>query len=375
MKTIEDAIGDLPGLRRAIEASRFDAVIAMSPENIRYVSDAPIATHNVIRDRLGLIVWPSGGDPVYVLCQVEEGFMREESWIQDLRPYKEFIDSPMTLVADVLRELGLTNGLVGAETDYLGAMYHAQLMQEVPGLQIEACTDLFAHVRMLKTPREREILVGGFQGTEKALLATYSTVNAGESEQSMGRRLADAMLRSGADAIAFNHINAGPNTGYPHMHPSTYRVKKGDLIKADCGAYYREYLSNVGRTAKMGPTTDEERSWWKRLREIHWEIIDMLRPGNSGRQLFERTTELHRQAGIPFPFGHNGHGIGLQVHEHPLISPHEDLVYQVGMLSTVETRVRWVGEYGLHMEDLVEITEGSPIVRTGFFDNEEILVV
>ena len=375
MKTIEDAIGDLPGLHRTIEQSQFDAVIAMSPENIRYVSDAPIATHNVIRDRLGLIVWPSGGDPVYVLCQVEEGFMRQESWIQDLRPYKEFVDSPMKLAANVLRELGLASGLVGAETDYLGAMYHAQLTRELPSLRIEACADLFSHVRMFKTPREKEILVNGFRGTEKALLATYSTVTEGESERSMGRRLADAMLRSGANAISFNHINAGSNTGYPHMHPSAYQVKKGDIIKADCGAYYREYLSNVGRTAKLGPTTAEERSWWTRLREIHREIIDLLRPGNSGRKLFERTTELHEQAGIPFPLGHNGHGIGLQVHEHPLISPHEEIVYQEGMLSTVETRVRWIGEYGLHMEDLVEITDGAPIVRTGFFDNEEILVV
>ncbi len=375
MKTIEGAIGDLTGLCRAIDASDFDAVVAMSPENLRYVTDAPIATHNVIRDRLGLIVWPSGSDPVYVLCEVEEPYMRQESWIQDLRPYKEFVVSPIELLAEVLTELGLAKAQIGAETDYLGAQYHAQLTRELPELRIEPCADLFAHVRMVKTPREREILIDAFRGTEKALLGTYATVQEGESERSMVRRLVDATLRSGADAMAFNLINAGPNTGYPHMHPSAYRVKQGDIIKTDVGAYYHEYHSNVGRTAKLGKTTEEEESWWKRLREIHWEIIDMLRPGNSGRQLFERTTELYEKAEIPFALGHNGHGIGLQVHEHPLISPHEEIVYQPGMMSTVETRVRWVGEYGLHMEDLVEITDGAPIVRTGFFDNEEILVV
>ena len=227
MKTIEGAIGDLTGLWVAIDASDFDAVVAMSPENLRYVTDAPIATHNVIRDRLGLIVWPSGSDPVYVLCEVEEPYMRQESWIQDLRPYKEFVVSPIELLAEVLTELGLAKAQIGAETDYLGAQYHAQLTRELPELRIEPCADLFAHVRMVKTPREREILIDAFRGTEKALLGTYATVQEGESERSMARRLVDATLRSGADAMAFNLINAGPNTGYPHMHPSAYRVKAG----------------------------------------------------------------------------------------------------------------------------------------------------
>ena len=46
-----------------------------------------------------------------------------------------------------------------------------------------------------------------------------------------------------------------------------------------------------------------------------------------------------------------------------------------GMMTTVETRVRWVGRGGYHMEDLIEVTEGAPVVRSSYFDNEEILVV
>ena len=112
-----------------------------------------------------------------------------------------------------------------------------------------------------------------------------------------------------------------------------------------------------------------------RLREIHHEIIDMVRPGNTGRQLFERATELHKKHDIPFPYAHNGHSLGLMVHEHPLISPHEEIAYEAGMMTTVETRVRWVGDRGYHMEDLIEVTDGAPVVRSNYFDNEEILVV
>ena len=125
----------------------------------------------------------------------------------------------------------------------------------------------------------------------------------------------------------------------------------------------------------MGKPTGEDNSWWRRLRDIHHEIIDMVRPGNTGAQLFERATRLHEKHAIPFPYAHNGHGIGLQIHEHPLISPHESIPYEAGMMTTVETRVRWPGKVGYHMEDLIEVTESAPILRSDYFDNEDIMVV
>ena len=63
------------------------------------------------------------------------------------------------------------------------------------------------------------------------------------------------------------------------------------------------------------------------------------------------------------------------MHEHPLISPHEEIPYEAGMVSTVETRARGVGEAGYHMEDLYLVTEGAPVLLSDTFDNEEILVV
>lgn len=375
MKKAEDAIGDMTRLQAALEAGEFDAVVAVSPENVRYVGDVHISTQTSIRDRLALIVWAKGREPVFILCQVEEGYVRQESWIQDIRSFKEFVTSPVTLLAEVLRELGLERGYVGIETEYLAAKYYNHLVQELPNLRVGSCEEFFARVRMFKTPREVEILTEAFRNTEKALMATYINIQEGETEKSMANRLADNMMHAGADHAHFYHINAGPNTGFPHMPPSAYQVKKGDIVKADCGMLYHEYISNIGRTAKVGKPTDEDVSYWKRLREIHHKLVDMLRPGNTGRQVFEEAARLHEKAGIPFPFAHNGHSIGLLVHERPIISPHEDIPYEAGMVSTVETRVRWVGKVGYHIEDLFLITEGAPVLLSDYFDNEEILVI
>jgi Xaa-Pro aminopeptidase len=230
-------------------------------------------------------------------------------------------------------------------------------------------------VRAFKTPRELDIIANGFRATERALHTTFAAVKIGDDEHSLVRRLTDEIMLSGADSVSFTHINAGPNTGFPHAAPTGYRVQPGDIVKADCGGLYRGYPSNIGRTARMGPPTPEERDTWKRLREIHHEVADLLRPGNTGKQLFARATTLHEKHGIPFPYAHNGHSVGLEIHEHPIISPHDDRIYEAGMISTVETRVRWVGVKGLHMEDLYLITEAGPQLLTTAFDNEEIMVI
>ena len=374
-KKMSEATGDLERLQRDIAASDFDVVVAASPENILYTSDVFVSTQVDIRDRLALLAWDGVREPTFVLCRVEEGYARQEGWIQDIRAYKEFVTSPIDLLADVLIEMGAERGFIGLELDYLAASYFEHLKRRLPNATFAACEPLFDRVRMFKTATERETLATAFRGTEKALKESFEGTRVGDTEREMCFRLADGILRSGAESVAFTHINAGPNTGFPHMDPSSYQAQLGDMLKADAGGRYHRYYSNVGRTAKLGPLNDEDRSWWTRLREIHHEIIDMVRPGNTGRELFERATALHAERDIPFPYAHNGHSLGLLVHEHPLISPHEEIPYEAGMMTTVETRVRWVGKCGYHMEDLIEVTDGAPVVRSNYFDNEEILVV
>jgi len=374
MKRPEEALGDIARLRQTIEHSPFDAVLAVSPESVRYAGDVHIASQSKIRDRLALIVWAKGREPVFVVCAVHEALVRQESWIGEVRTYREFFTPPMLVVAEVLEELGLGRAHLGIESEYLAARYRDQLVRALPELRLGDADELFQRVRMVKTDREIALLREAYRGTAKALFATFVGTVAGESEHGMAHRLAGHILHSGADLVTSTIINAGPNTGM-HVGPTGYRVQEGDILKSDCGGLYRSYHSNIGRTAKLGRPSEEDRSIWRRLRAIQHELVAMLRPGNTGRQVFEAAARLHAEAGLPFPYGHNGHGVGLLIHERPLIAPHEDAAYEAGMVSTVETRARWPGRIGYHMEDLYRIGEDGPVLLSDAFDNEEILEV
>lgn len=216
-KPREEALGDLDALERAVNDSVYDAVIAVSPENVRYAGDVHIATQRSIRDRLAFVVWPKERAPLLLVCAIEAAYVAAKSWIAEVRTYREFVEDPMAALAEILRELAVDTGRVAIETDYLAAKYYLELVRQCPRVTIGAAEPIFSGIRMFKTSSEKALLVRAFHATEKAFLTAFSQARAGEPERAVAIRFADAMLREGADQVTSNYCNAGANTGYPHL--------------------------------------------------------------------------------------------------------------------------------------------------------------
>ena len=368
--------GNLDRLRTLLEASVFDAVVTLSPENFPFTAGCFVSTQASIRDRLALTVWGKGEpQPVVIVCEVEEPQVRADSWAKDVRTYIEFHESPMDRVAEVLVEKGLAEGELGIEMKYVSAAYFRELTKRLPKAHFLPCEDLFYSARMIKTPTEIDLLTRAARATEKALLATYVTIEAGETEKSIANRLAASMRHCGLDHVDFLYANAGPNTGYPHQDATSYQAKAGDIVKSDVGGLFQGYPSDVARTAVIGEPSPEQLSIYDRLVEIHAETIEMARPGNRACDLYNKAKEGYAKRDIPFSLPHAGHGLGLQVHEEPLLTALNTIEFEPNMVMCVETRVRWVQKEGYHIEDLVLITEKGPKVLTNYFGSKELFVI
>jgi Xaa-Pro aminopeptidase len=311
-------MANLDLLERLIAQSPFDAVIAVSPENVRYAADVHIATQRSIRDRLAWVLWPRGEAPTLIVCEIEAPYARAHTWISDVQGYREFDPGPVRALADLLAERGLSNGRVAIETDYLPAAAYRELLAHCPGLRVDAAEPVFAAARMHKTPAERAQIIAAFHATEKAFLHAFTSARIGETEKQVAVRLAERMLTEGADQVTSNYCNAGRHTGFPHMVPSGYRLAQGDLLKADSGGMFRQYFSNVGRTAKLGPPSAKDLSVWSALRDVHHAVIDACRPGRALVSLHAQRalagTEHPRAPdhscgrGHPVPAGHDHDG-------------------------------------------------------------------
>ncbi len=361
-------VGNIDRLNGLLMQSDFDAIVAISPENVAYSACVFIQSQRALRDRLALVVLPKSGAPTLIVCTIEEPQARAESFIADVRGYTEFRTSPIQLLLDVLKEKGLASSHIGFESHYLTAQFFREMTDGLPEATFAGCDDVFASARMIKTEAEIARLTHAAQHTERALLATYATIRVGETERNMMGRLANNIMLVGAHMNNFLYINAGPNTGYPHCLGTDYQCRPGDIVKTDCGATFDGYVSDIARTGVVGKPSGDQKSIYSRLLEVHRECIDLVRPGNRASDIFQAMKEGHERVDLHFPLPHAGHSVGLSVHETPILNPFDHTELQADMMFCVETRVRWMGKVGYHMEDLILVTDGAPKVLTTFFD-------
>ena len=365
--------GNLDSLKREVEASDFDAVVAMSPENVPYTSGVLLWTQRSIRDRLALVVWPKEGSPTLIVATQEEGYCREKGWIEDIRGYVQHVNSPIDVLAEVLQEKGLSAGRIGFEPSYLSVDFHEELVAVLPEAQFQACEKLLERVRMVKSDSEIEVLKRAAIATERALMATYATIKPGDVESDLVARLGSEILRGGAELPAFLYLTTGPNTGHAHPDPTEYRIQPGDLVKTDCGGYFSGYYSDVARTAVLGKATAEQRSIYERIYQVHMETLDSMRPGALASDVFKAAVAGYKRADISFSLSFAGHGVGYAIHETPMLAADDDTPLQSGMFFSLETRVRWPGQAGYHIEDAVLITESGPELVTSFMDTSRLM--
>jgi Xaa-Pro aminopeptidase len=178
------------------------------------------------------------------------------------------------------------------------------------------------------------------------------------------------MLLCGADEPDFLFLACGPNAGVAHPPPTDYRLKPGDTIKTDCGAIFSGYRSDIARTAVVGPPSDEQRRTWDALIKTQIDSIALMRAGNRGADVYNGTKAAAEKHGLLWMMPHQGHGVGVATHERPMLQPFEEWELQPNMMFCVETRVRWAGKTGYNVEDLVQVTDGDPIVHTRVFPAE-----
>ena len=78
-------------MQAVLDASDLDAIVAISPENVFYLSNALILTQRYIPDRLAVVVWSKAQGPTMIVCTTEESLTRQDSAISDIRTYVEFV--------------------------------------------------------------------------------------------------------------------------------------------------------------------------------------------------------------------------------------------------------------------------------------------
>jgi Xaa-Pro aminopeptidase len=177
-------------------------------------------------------------------------------------------------------------------------------------------------------------------------------------EREVALELEFAMKRLGGEEKAFDFIVAsGARGAMPHGIASAKSIEAGDLVTLDFGTRYNGYHSDETVTVAVGEVKPELRKIFDTVLEAHDRAMAEIRPGVSLRDIDGTARHYIDSQGYGSYFGHGlGHGVGLEVHEYPTVSPRSEAVAEEGMVFTVEPGIYIPELGGVRIEDMVQVT-------------------
>lgn len=222
-------------------------------------------------------------------------------------------------------------------------------------------------IRAIKTEDELKCLRKAARISSQVFESLLSEIKTGWSEVEIAAEISYRHRYFGADGDAFEPIvTSGKNTSLIHGRPTRKTLKKNEWLLMDFGCRYNGYCSDMTRMMYFGNPGKKNREVYLALLDAQSVAIDCLKAGVPIATVDQSAREVLKRFGLNDNFTHSiGHGIGLDVHEHPRISTQSPHDAEVGNVITIEPGVYFPGQYGLRIEDMVSInTRGCSLLTT-----------
>ncbi|MCG2863371.1 MAG: aminopeptidase P family protein [Vulcanisaeta sp.] len=229
------------------------------------------------------------------------------------------------------------------------------------GVRVIDINDKILGIREVKDEDEVRLIEEASRITEEALDRVLKMGLEGRRENDVAAVLYKEMISNGADDVAFKPIVAsGPNGAYPH-HSFTGRViRRGEFVTIDVGAKYHLYCTDMTRTVSVGQVSKELRDMALAVFEAYKKAVSHVRPGVKASEVDSIAREVLSEYGYGQYYIHStGHGVGVEVHEKPAISPSSNEELRANFVITIEPGVYIKGVGGVRIEDTILITDSG----------------
>ena len=181
---------------------------------------------------------------------------------------------------------------------------------------------------------------------------------AARTEREVARLVAEWTVEEGHDVDTFKIVAAGPNAASPHHEPTDRVIERGDVVIVDFGGRLGGYCSDTTRTFVVGDPTPEQEEVHAVVLAAQRAAAQAVRPGAIPAEIDAAARRVIGEAGYGEYFIHRtGHGIGLEVHEHPYIIETNSQPVEPGMAFSIEPGIYLPGRFGVRIEDIVVVTD------------------
>lgn len=263
-------------------------------------------------------------------------------------------------VADILQGYDRV-AIAYSETKYTEYLRLAEL-----GCTLVNADEAFRSAMLVKNEQELACIQRACEIAEDAFNALLPEIKESMTEAEVAALLEYNMRMRGAQGTSFDTIVAfGAHAAVPHHETGATKLCFGDEVLIDFGCRVNGYCSDITRTFLFGDDGKHEdfKKAYKAVLTAHELVKAKLRSGMNGKEGDAIARDYLTEQGYGALFTHSlGHGVGLNIHEAPWVTPTkrgEAFVLTDGMVFSDEPGVYKVGEYGIRIEDTVTLQNGK----------------
>lgn len=325
-----------------------DAFIVTSPENRRYLTGF------------------ASSDGYLLITKTEAVFLIDSRYIEaaqnQITECSEIalLASLSAQLPEYIENLGIT--MLYTEAERMSVAEFEKIKKIVPCVcAADKVDEKINELRRAKCDFEKNKILKAQSIAEKAFDHVLTFIREGVTEREIALTLDFFMLKNGAECVSFETIAvSGKNSSMPHGVPSDKKIEKGDFITMDFGAVVDGYHSDMTRTVAVGEVSSKQAEVYETVLSAQKKSLEILKAGVSCFDADKAARDIIRNAGYGGFFGHGtGHGVGIEIHEEPRVSPKSNAILQIGDVVTVEPGIYIPSEFGVRIEDMAFIAENG----------------
>lgn len=240
---------------------------------------------------------------------------------------------------------------------------------------IEDCSKQLSVLRSVKSKSETDSIKKACEISQKAVRYAFSNVKEGITESELKKLLEDYMTELGGEGASFDTIVAfGANAAVPHHETGNTRLKYGEAVLIDTGCIVNGYCSDITRTAFFGEPNEEFLKAYNAVLSANEKAEKEICADMLGKDADKIARDVLKEFGYGELFTHSlGHGVGLEIHESPRLSPSSDDKLKNNTVFTVEPGVYLDGKFGIRIEDTCIIENGK--LKRLFTDDKKPFII
>lgn len=231
------------------------------------------------------------------------------------------------------------------------------------GKKLQATENIVENIRITKQEFEIKRIKKSCEILGKVFRNLKKEIRPGIREQDLAWKVRELAYREGAEDIAFEPIIAfGKNSALPHHKSDDTRLKNNDLILIDIGVKYQGYCSDMTRVILPKNPSEKIMKMYQACLEAKEASAQAIEPGIKAEKIDSIARKILKKYGFDRYFTHSlGHGVGINVHEKPNLSPVSKDVLRENSVFTIEPGIYIENLGGIRLEDTYVLKNGRAV--------------